>query len=349
MGLLGKSFQRIRYHRLRFEIVAGWPSTVAGTYVAGFVRDATDPVHSNSATSTLLASGGNAVKFWQSTNVNVGSLPDLYYTSSDPEEKRWASPGSFVISIVGAPSESASFEIFAHWDVSFYEPTYEAEQSDAGFATALVDMYTSTGNKYLSKRNGSDWSPVNFNDFSPPLFNGAVLTVLSMRSASVQTAAGNLSGVYNFRQLKALSSGVYPIDDNDAVSPLKFYDEDYVVFKGEKMDLHKPPNEQTVSWFRSTLRRHERSGLSVCRKSPNLSNLEQVPIGVQSSSTRCMSGTEMRDSIRQSAKLLDTWQKLQELLKENPSLRDQLSQLMGSSMECPQLSRASSLTSFEEI
>lgn len=55
MGVLGKAFQRIRYHRLRFEVVAGWPSTVSGAYVAGFVKDATDPVSSASATSTLLA------------------------------------------------------------------------------------------------------------------------------------------------------------------------------------------------------------------------------------------------------------------------------------------------------
>lgn len=275
MGQLGRSFQRIRYHRLRFEIVAGWPSTVSGSYVAGFIRDATDPVSEASAASTLLASGGTAVKFWQSTNVTVGALPDLYYTSSDPEEQRWASPGSFVIAVVGAPSSSASFEVFCHWDVSFYEPTYESAAKNAGFCTSLDHMYTSKGNKYISQRKGSDWTPVEYNDFTPPLYEGAILTVLSMRYASVQNSAQTFNGVFGFRQLKATGNRVYPVDDLLKESSQNYFDEDYCLFKGEKLEVNASPspNEERAQWFVSTLGRHVRSGLSEPR--PCLLRLER--------------------------------------------------------------------------
>lgn len=256
MGQLGRSFQRIRYHRLRFEVVAGWPSTVSGSYVAGFVKDATDPVKGSSATATLLASGGTATKFWQSSNIVVGALPDLYYTSTDPEEQRWASPGSFVISVVGPPSTTATFEVFVHWDVSFYEPTYESGGKVGGFSTALVDLYTSAGNSYLSKRKSDDWEPAVVTDFSPPLFSGAELTLLSMRSASVRNSSGVFSGVFNFRRVKVISGAIYPIDDLANYSKEKFFDQDYVIFAGEKAEVVKPPNLSAVSWFHSALRRH---------------------------------------------------------------------------------------------
>lgn len=347
MGVLGKAFQRIRYHRLRFEVVAGWPSTVAGAYVAGFVKDATDPVPAASATSTLLASGGTATKFWQSSNVVVQNLPDLYYTSSDPEEKRWASPGSFVIAVVGTPSTDASFEVFMHWDVSFYEPTYESGVTDAGFTTALVDVYTSKGNKYLSKRKGGDWEPLTWTDFSPPLFNGAVLTVLSMRSSSVGTTAVN--GVFNFRQMKCTGNLIYPTDDKGAIGSQVFFDEDYVLFEGEKLEVSKPPNETVASWFRSALRRHIRSGLS---RSPS-SEQECCPERLLETTRHfSMPSTSQRTQSRiipSSKECIITSEKLQTLLSQGPYSQETLSRLMEQLMVSPPLSKASSMSSFDDL
>lgn len=345
MGVLGKAFQRIRYHRMRFEVVAGWPSTVAGAYVAGFVKDATDPVPAASATSTLLASGGTATKFWQSCNVNVAGLPDLYYTSSDPEEKRWASPGSFVLSVVGPPSADASFEVFVHWDVSFYEPTYEAGVQDAGFSTALTDLYTSTGNKYLSKRDGSSWKPATWADFSPPLFEGALLTVLSMRSASVQNSSKVLSGVYNFRQLKCTGSVIYPVDDKGKLSDQEFFDECYVVFNGEKVELSKPPNSTVASWFRSALRRHQRLGLSESLRSDPSSSLENPSETMPSSSTPCISEPRPSNTTQPSRECIAYFARLQRALDRGQFSPETLSRLMESLMVSPPLSRASSQTS----
>lgn len=329
MGQLGKSFQRIRYHRLRFEIVAGWPSTVSGAYVAGFVRDATDPVNASNAASTLLASGGVATKFWQSTNVTVGTLPDLYYTSSDPEEARWASPGSFVIAIVGAPNMPATFEVFCHWDVSFYEPTYESAARNSGFTTALEHLYASKGNSYLSVRNGSDWKPADFQDFSPPLYEGAVLTVLSLRYASVQNSNLNLSGIFGFRSLKAASGRIYPIDDLGQRSTENFFDETYVLTKGEKVEIASPPNAQVSQWFASTLGRHVRSGLSNPRPGVCRSGRESESTSLESSLMPCTSGMDPTRTTPSSKGVTPALRPSENRSQQIPSLRrDQLLRLM---------------------
>lgn len=310
--------------------------------MAGFVKDATDPVNSGNATSTLLASGGTATKFWQSCEVVVTNLPDLYYTSSDPEEARWASPGSFVISVVGAPSSSASFEVFAHWDVSFYEPTYEHSTLDAGFVTSLKDLYTSAGNKYLSRRKGSDWEPADWGDFSPPLFEGAVLTVLSMRGASVRNSTGALSGLFNYRTLKATDNRIYPVDDKGSLSTQAFFDEVYSLFQGEKLEVSRPPNDKVASWFRSALKRHQRLGLSRFLQSDPEWGQEEVLGMTNSSSMPCMypqSGRCITPPLKGSMRISS---RSQRRLRQDPSLRETLSRLTELLTESPPLSRASS-------
>lgn len=348
MGQLGRSFQRIRYHRLRFEVVAGWPSVVSGTYVAGFVRDATDPVTEANAAATLLASGGTATKFWQSTNVTVGELPDLYYTSSDPEEQRWASPGSFVIAVVGPPSLESTFEVFCHWDVSFYEPSYEGgSRYEQGFSTVLADLYTSKGNRYLSKRSGNDWEPATWLDFSPPLFEGAIVTVLSMRSASTSAVGGTtINGVYNFRQLKATGNAVFPIDDRARTSGEPFFDECYILFKGEKLDVQKPPNVTVASWFLSTLRRHEHYGSFECRRRAQLQSQEPSLIGRPCFLMPTSSSTDPTPSTQPPKQSSSN---CENLIKTSltSSDRETLCRLMEQLMASRPLSRASSLGSFD--
>lgn len=252
LGQLAKSFQRIRYHRLRFEVITGCPSSAGGVYVTGFVKDATDPMNKHTASSTLLASGGQAVKVWQSTEVVVTSLPDLFYTSGDPSEERWSSPGSFVVAFVASPDQAMTIQVFCHWDVSLSQPTYESREQGSGFLTALKDMYSSTTNKYLSVRSGTSWTPAMGVHFDPPLVSGSFATMLSMRYAPTQNSTGNFDGIFGYRRIKCESNGtIYPVNDLDKPSDLNFDSETYAIFKGEKVEMDLPKNLELASWFRS--------------------------------------------------------------------------------------------------
>lgn len=256
LGRLAGSFQRIKYHRLRFEVVTGCPSSSSGVYVTGFIRDATDQVDSSSAVATLLASGGTAVKFWQSTEVVVNGLPDLYYTSASSRELRWSSPGSFVIAVVAPPSSAVTIEVFVHWDVTLSKPTYEAgdKSSTDGFHTAEFDMSTSTGNAYLSRRTSSGWAPVLITDFTPELETGKTYSLSSFRFGSVQNASSVLNGLFGFCHIYADTSRVYPVDDLSKKTSEKFFDEVWVVRKGESVsEVTQSKNFQRAPWFRSTM------------------------------------------------------------------------------------------------
>lgn len=256
LGQLAKSFQRIRYHRLRFEIITGCPTTASGVYVAGFVKDARDPVKDSTASATLLASGGEVVKMWQSTEVVVGRLPDLYYTSANTAEQRWSSPGSLVISLISPPDTKVTIQVFVHWDVALSQPTYESGESSPdsdGFVTVKLDAYASNDNPYLSVRSGNSWRPMTPDDFTPALEDKQILTVLSMRYAATENSSGNLDGIFGFRKIGVKDRFLYPIDDRNNKSDQNFHGQTYILFAGEKCSVENPPNFQRARWYRSAL------------------------------------------------------------------------------------------------
>lgn len=301
LSQLAKSFQRIRYHRLRFEVVAGYPSMSSGTYVTGFVKDATDPVKEKTAATTLLASGGTAVKAWQSTEVVVGQLPDLYYTSTASSSERWSSPGSFVVAWTSPPSQDGSFSVYCHWDVTLSEATYEEDEDgdEVGFATSLVDAYTSENNTYLSIRTSNSWTPMLGSHFSPALNDGDVVTLMSFKFCSYENTSQALQGVYGFRTLKCVGTGkasrVKPVNELGGECPNPFYDETYVLFKGEKGELsRKTPNSLRGSWYLCPQRRSTPLSGTGLRYHPGLYSPYQEPPSKASTSS-CQDSSDSSD------------------------------------------------------
>lgn len=260
LSRLSGAFQRIRYHRLRFEVVTGTSTSTGGLYVVGFVKDATDPISAANASSTLLASGGTATKYWQSVDCVVNNLPGLYYTSPSDAEPRWSSPGSFVIYSIAAPTQKVSLEVFAHWSVTLSQPSYEdpSQVNDGGFHTAKYDISTWAGKNYLQKReNTGEWSLVVPSDFDPPLSHSAYYRMLGFRYSSVQDDKGVLEGIFGFCRIKmgsADESGCYPVNDRNVVSDLAFHDSVWVIAQGEKVAREDPPeNYLRAPWFSSPL------------------------------------------------------------------------------------------------
>lgn len=260
LEMLSRAFQRIRYNSLRFEVVTGLPSASAGSYISGFIKDATDPVNEKTAATQLLASGGVATKWWESSEVKVGLCPDLYYTSSDPANERWASPGSFVVAAMSKPNHSGNINVYVHWDVTLSSPTFEpgGKTGGGGFCTALTDLFTEgiggapDGSIILAKRTASGWTRARSSDFTPQPADGTFIVLLSMRSASVCDGDKKFNGVFNFRRLKVDSGYLYPVNDKDDGTSEFFFDYDYVVFKGERGEVTEPPNLHLASWFLSS-------------------------------------------------------------------------------------------------
>lgn len=257
LSQLAKSFQRIKYHRLRFEIVTGCPTVTGGVYVAGFVADATDPVSKNSAAATLLASGGSATKFWQSSEVIVNKFgPELYYTNPHEGEERWSSPGSLVLAVVSPPTQPVSFDIFCHWDVSLSKPTYDAPgKTEENFSRAEVDIYTSKDNKYLSKRKGTDWTPLRMSDFTPSLKNETTYILGGWRCGTVEASTGAASGIFGFFGLRVKYETdnyyVYPVDESNNRTTQNFHAEEYVIRKGELVFRLSSLSDQQEPWYQS--------------------------------------------------------------------------------------------------
>lgn len=319
LGVIARGFQRIRYHRLRFEIVTGCSTDTSGVYVAGFVKDATDQLTAASASQTLLASQGASTKIWQSLDVVVDGLPDLYYTSIEGGEKRFSSPGSFCIVITAPPDKKVSFLVYVHWDVTLSEDTFEGPKGNQGFHTAKVHLFTSDSNTYLAKRNGASWATATKDDISPPLEIGDYVTLLSFRFPAVKNSSGTTSGTFGFNRLHVSTNGyLYPQDDS-AGSTENFDGYTYVIMKGEKFEVSKAPNAR-ASWFRSHRRASSDSPLPSSTepdsRRPLQSGTETESRPASSSATDC--GADPKERITSSHTLLELLSTLNGLLTTLP-------------------------------
>lgn len=297
LSQLAKSFQRVRYHRLRFEVVAAFPSVASGAYCAGFVKDATDPIKAGTAGTTLLASGGTATKVWQSTEVIVNNLPGLFYTSAAPNSERWSSPGSFVIDMLAENDQQGSYQVYVHWDVTLTQPTYETPEQpgDDGFATAQVPMYTSNDNKYLSVRDGNSWRPAEAVDFSPALKSGDKVRFLAHKFGLVENASSAIDSIFGFNTVLCYSSSgklyIGPVDEQDNRSTLNFHGETYCIAEGEKGELQrKAPNLTRGSWYLSP-----RTAQAACGK-PKSPFLRDLPCPRQEPRTDCSTSSSSHSS-----------------------------------------------------
>lgn len=124
---IASAYQRIRYLHLSFRVESQISTATSGGYVASFIRDATEELpDGEKGLATLTSSqGSKTTKWWQSTTVNVGVLPDLYYTSNSTFEERWSSPGIFCLGVDGKASQVGSLTVFIRYTVQMCEPSFE--------------------------------------------------------------------------------------------------------------------------------------------------------------------------------------------------------------------------------
>lgn len=124
---IAKAYQRVKFHSLRFTIEGAYSSTSGGGYITCFVRDPDDvpPEDPVAAMKWAMSQQHSAdAKWWDSVGLNVGTTPDLLFTSPG-SSARLFSPGTFYVISKGGPAQVGTLTISYHWDVTLSEPTSE--------------------------------------------------------------------------------------------------------------------------------------------------------------------------------------------------------------------------------
>jgi hypothetical protein len=132
---LASAWQRLKYHRMRFQVNATGSSLVGGSYVAAFVPDPADKPPLNNADSWVMAhTGATSSSWWVSVDVDGPPPPQVMYTNFEQSEPRLSSPGRFVLACINPPSADTTININWDWRVTFSQPSLEQ--------LGIEDVYT---------------------------------------------------------------------------------------------------------------------------------------------------------------------------------------------------------------
>jgi len=157
MAAIGKSYQKVHYNHLTFQIASRMATTTPGGYIAGFIPDAADLLpddvleRKRKLTSTPNSVGINN---WKSTSLTVTSgggrraqecLPQRQFFTSESADPREFSPGIFYLIADGAVASPGTISLIIHWDVTFHVQSYETniQEGIAGelFSSHLLYCY----------------------------------------------------------------------------------------------------------------------------------------------------------------------------------------------------------------
>lgn len=217
MHRLASSFQRIRYRKLEFVVEPQISSACSGGYVTAFVRDAVDTPTGSAGIDMLTAQvGSKTTKWWESSVVPTGALPDLYYTETSGLEPRWSSPGVFCLAVDGKASMEAPVTIFCRYQVELSAPTAEAA-TEASLAPVNVkqSLYMKEGADNLvgADKEGSAKKLI------PGAEEGDVFVMRSPRCFGVSSKVDQrfLSEVVSFHQILVKSDTLTPAFEDGKV------------------------------------------------------------------------------------------------------------------------------------
>lgn len=161
-------FQKIQYRSLRFEVQTQTPTTNSGGYVVAYLHDPQMEVGTGEAALRALTAiqGTKTSKFWQSTDMNVKTTQQEYFTLQG-NDIRLFSPGRFVVLSDGAPSEAVSITILFHWTVGLTKPALQRLVNRLPQAVVMnTGLYSSA-----EGLRATNWNP-STNVFTPALPGG---------------------------------------------------------------------------------------------------------------------------------------------------------------------------------
>lgn len=197
---LATAWQRVKYHKLMFEVNASGSTFVGGEFVAAFIADPTDVPPIIGADRWIKAHQGSvASSWWRSINVHGPCPPQVMYTSFEPNEPRFSSPGRFVLAVVNPPSSDTTMSISLNWHVSFQQPSLEYTIEEDSIYVLEEDARLSLTNftagepfdPHLRKNisSGVGTAYLNPEDFTPALPPGVMLRLPHPKTLNSDTGA----------------------------------------------------------------------------------------------------------------------------------------------------------------
>jgi len=200
MKTISAGWQRLQYHDLEFIVNATASSIVSGEFVAAFIPDPTDTPPNSGADKWVTAhTGSSSCSWWKSLSIRGALPPQRMYTSYDPSEPRFSSPGRFVIAVISPPSADASISVKLRWKVTFSQPSLEQSlEEDVPTVYTLQEdtrLLLSDGNasqafdQSLYKNLTGTAALLEPDDFEPPLPEGVFLSLAAPKTLNSDTGA----------------------------------------------------------------------------------------------------------------------------------------------------------------
>lgn len=162
------AYERIRYHKLTFEIDGKTPTTTAGGYVCCFFPD---PMQTAADVVSIMAcAGSKSANFWEDVIVDapVAGMQEMY-THVGAVESRWLSPGRFTMAVDASPSTQAQMTATVSWDVTLRQSVLEKVGTAPPILRAKTDLWSTAGTCSLSRAQsetvGSQYKDMFWPDF----------------------------------------------------------------------------------------------------------------------------------------------------------------------------------------
>lgn len=126
---VAKTFQRIDYLMLKFEIVSRFATITPGGYVACVFTDPDDAPPNDPSTLERITSTAGSVQanWWQTSTITAPPKYGLYTSRSPTSDLRFSSPGVFALMTEIPPAQGGGFTIMCHWKARLYHPTLEID------------------------------------------------------------------------------------------------------------------------------------------------------------------------------------------------------------------------------
>lgn len=137
LSRVAKTYQKIKWNSLTFEMSSHMPTTTVGGYVMAFRPDPADELPGDTLErkrSAVSTPGSVKDSIWNSRRLTIksgngpyGCLPNKPLFTSPSAEVRDYSPGSFWMVTDGDSTGAGSFSVTVHWDVTLSVESYESQ------------------------------------------------------------------------------------------------------------------------------------------------------------------------------------------------------------------------------